>query len=282
MTKMCVDIIKLQQCDFIISSNKILVEVIMDYVKFNSQKWDKLVEDGNVWTKPVTAEQIQDAKNGKWSVVLSPVKTVPKSWFPDDLKGKKVLLIAGGGGQQGPILAAAGADVTVFDNSKKQLEQDESVAQREGLNIKTVQGNMQDLSVFTDESFDFIMQLAGSFVDSVLPVWKEAYRVLKKDGIMIAGHNNPLEFIFDLEALEKGEFIVRYKIPYSDIKDLTQEEFERVIDLEESVCFGHSLTDLIQGQIDAGFLISGFYEDSGSDALSKYIDTFFATKAIKL
>lgn len=34
---------------------------------------------------------------------------------------------------------------------KKQLEKDEFLAKRENLNIKTVQGNMQDLSVFQNE-----------------------------------------------------------------------------------------------------------------------------------
>ena len=40
---------------------------------------------------------------------------------------------------QGPILAATGADVTVLDNSKVQLEKDEFVAKRDNLIIKTVQ-----------------------------------------------------------------------------------------------------------------------------------------------
>lgn len=63
---------------------------------------------------------------------------------------------------------------------KKQLEKDEFVAKRDGLKIKTIQGDMKDLSVFNDETFDFIMQFAGAYVDTVLSVWKEAYRVLKK------------------------------------------------------------------------------------------------------
>ena len=46
--------------------------------------------------------------------------------------------------------------------------------------------------------------------------------------------------------------------------------------------FGHSLQDLIQGQIEAGFLIAGFYEDNDGSLLDKYIPTFFATKAVKL
>lgn len=252
----------------------------MDYVKNNSSVWDKKVENKNAWTVPVSTETIENARNGKWDVVLTPNKPVPKSWFPENLSGKKVLLIAGGGGQQGSVFAALGADVTVFDNSAKQLDQDQFVAKRENLCIRTVRGNMQDLSAFDDESFDFIMQFAGCFVDSVLPVWKEAYRVLKKDGIMLAGHNHPFEFVFDSELMEKGELTVRHKIPYSDMKDLQKEEFERIT--ADGVCFGHTLEDMLGGQIDAGFLIAGFYEDTGSGyVLDEYISTFFATKAVK-
>lgn len=61
----------------------------------------------------------------------------------------------------------------------------------------------------------------------------------------------------------------------------SEEEFERITK-GEGVCFGHSLEDLIQGQIDAGFLIAGFYEDTGNSLLDKYIPTFFATKAVKI
>jgi len=251
----------------------------MNYIKKNSDIWDSKAGHDK-WTIPVTTEMIDNARKGTWDVVLTPIKPVPKSWFPADLKDLKVLLIAGGGGQQGPILAALGADVTVFDNSRKQLEQDELVAQRENLHIKTVQGNMQDLLIFEDESFDFIMQFAGCFVDSVLPVWKEAYRVLKKGGTMLAGHNHPFEFIFDVESLEKGELVIRHKIPYSDLADLGQEEFDRIT--TDGVCFGHTFADMIQGQIDAGFLIAGYYEDVGSGyVIDEYISTFFATKAIK-
>lgn len=59
-----------------------------------------------------------------------------------------VLCLASGGGQQGPILAAAGARVTVFDNSRKQLEQDRYMAERDHLDIQTEKGNMANLAVF--------------------------------------------------------------------------------------------------------------------------------------
>jgi 2-polyprenyl-3-methyl-5-hydroxy-6-metoxy-1,4-benzoquinol methylase len=95
----------------------------MDIRAYNRQAWDKLVESGDRWTVPVTADEILRAKVGEWQIVLTPTKPVPKSWFPD-LPGTATLCLASGGGQQGPILAAAGAQVTVLDASPRQLEQD--------------------------------------------------------------------------------------------------------------------------------------------------------------
>src|SRR4051812_35533750 len=99
----------------------------MNIRQFNRDAWDKLVEKGNEWTRPVSAEQVQEARSGKLSLLLTPTRPVPNSWYPR-LPGANVLCLACGGGQQGPLLAAAGAKVTVCDNSPKQLEQDSFVA----------------------------------------------------------------------------------------------------------------------------------------------------------
>ncbi len=84
-------------------------------------------------------EQIQEAKKGLIKIILTPFKVVPKEWL-GDIVNKNVLCLASGGGQQGPILAAAGSNVTVFDNSDKQLEQDDKAALNYHLKIKTIKG----------------------------------------------------------------------------------------------------------------------------------------------
>lgn len=257
----------------------------MDFLNYNREFWNKEVESKNIWTRAVSEETIQKAKGGNWEIVLTPTKPVPREWFPHSLIGKKILCLASGGGQQGPILAAAGAEVTVFDNSPNQLAQDRYVADRDGLTIQTVQGDMRDLSVFQDNYFDMIVHpVSNCFVDTVLPVWREAYRVLNKGGSLIAGFGNPIQYIFDLKEFSNGNLVVRHKIPYSDLKDLSEQEFqELIVDQNEGICFGHSLSDQIQGQIAAGFLISGFYEDKAKgNVLDTYIDTWIATKAQKL
>lgn len=252
------------------------------YVKVNEKIWDKRSENDDQWSVPVTSEEIIDAKNGSWKIVLTPKKSVPRDWFPKELKGKKILCLASGGGQQGPILAAAGADVIVFDNSTKQLEKDNFVAKRDHLQIKTVQGNMQDLSVFEDETFDLIVHpWSNGYVDNVIPVWKECARVLKKGGILLAGFGLPLDYIFDPEKIEKGQLELKYSIPYADIEHLDEPVIKKIAE-EDGLIWAHTLEDQIQGQISAGFIIAGFYEDCGSSTFDGYINTSMATKAIKM
>ncbi len=256
---------------------------MMDIARYNSEAWDREVESGNVWTKPVSAELIRQARAGQWKIFLTPAKPVPDNWFPK-IEELRVLCLASGGGQQGPILAAAGARVTVFDNSRKQLEQDRFVAEREQLDIRTVRGKMTNLAVFSDSSFDLIVHpVSNTFVADILPVWKEAYRVLNSRGTLMSGFVNPLIYIFDYEEYEKRILKVSYSIPYSDIESLPKDRLKRHFEAREPLEFGHSLEDQIKGQIDAGFIIKGFYEDNngGKELFDRYIDTYIAIKAEK-
>lgn len=254
----------------------------MKHIEENKKIWDKRSENNDIWSIPITSEMVRLAKKGKWSIVLTPQKPVPPSWFPQNLTNKKILCLASGGGQQGPILAATGADVTVLDNSKKQLEKDEFVAKRDNLDIKTIQGNMQDLSMFDNETFDCIIHpWSNGYVNDILPVWNECARVLKRGGCLLAGFGNPIEYIFNAEKLEHGIFEVENTIPYADIEHMDNEKVRSLAE-ESGYCWSHTLEEQIQGQIEAGFAIVGFYEDIGGTALDKYINSSIATKAIKI
>src|SRR5690606_16705347 len=124
-------------------------------VSYNRDAWNKQSRSGSRWCSPIDSETVRLAREGTWSVILTPNKSVPHNWF-GDLKGKQLLCLASGGGQQAPVLAAAGAQVVSFDNSDEQSAKDKMVAERDGLDLKTVQGDMADLSTFEDESFDLI------------------------------------------------------------------------------------------------------------------------------
>lgn len=255
----------------------------MDIRTYNRGAWDRQVEDGNRWTVPVGPEVVAAARRGEWSVVLTPTRPVPRDWF-GPLAGREVLCLASGGGQQGPVLAAAGAHVTVFDNSPGQLNQDRAVADREGLPLATVEGDMRDLSCFPADRFDLVFHpCSNGFIPDVRPVWRECFRVLKPGGALLSGFTNPVLYMFDdAAATDRGALVVKHPIPYSDLTSLTDAERQRYTDKNEPLCFGHTLGDQIGGQLDAGFLLAGFFEDSDpSHPLAKYLPAFIATRAVK-
>ncbi|MHB8134557.1 MAG: methyltransferase domain-containing protein [Anaerolineaceae bacterium] len=256
---------------------------MFDVRAYNRDAWNKQVDSGCVWSRPVDHDVIEKAKKGDWEIVLTPLISVPNNWYPD-FKGKNVLCLASGGGQQAPILAAAGGLVTSFDNSPQQLAQDHLVAQREGLSIEIVEGDMRDLSVLADEQFTLIFHpVSNIFVPDVLPVWKEAFRVLEPGGVLLSGLVNPINYIFDIEKYDHEKILeVRHKIPYNDIDDLPKDVLEKFKLEKTPLEFSHTLEELIGGQIQAGFSITGFYEDKfENDLMSEYYPTFFATRAIK-
>lgn len=260
---------------------------MIDVRAYNRTAWDREVELNNQWTVPVSSQEVEAARRGEWKVGLTPTKPVPRAWFPPDLHDVDLLCLASAGGQQGPIFAAAGANVTVFDNSPRQLDQDRMVARRDGLHIATVEGDMRDLSAFPDERFDLIFHpVSNVFCPEIRPVWREAYRVLRPGGSLLVGFTNPIIYIFDLRRIEDdGVLEVRYRLPYSDLENLPPEQLAGLLEANEPLEFSHSFEDQIGGQIEAGFLIAGFYEDiyfpDSGDIPSQYFPTFFATRAVK-
>jgi SAM-dependent methyltransferase len=259
------------------------LEAGMDIRDYNRRAWNRQVEEGNRWTVAVSPDEVARARKGQWAVVLTAGKPVPGDWFPA-MAGLDVLCLASAGGQQGPIFAAAGANVTVYDNSPRQLAQDRKVANREGLSITTIEGDMRDLAVFPEASFDLVFHpVSNVFVPDVRPVWREAYRVLRPGGRLLAGFLNPTLYIFDINLLdEEGIFQVRHSLPYSDLEKLTDAELKRHMDNGWPLEWSHSLEDQLGGQIRAGFILRGLYEDRDpSMKASNFMPVYIATLAFK-
>ena len=255
-----------------------------DVRRLNRSAWDRLAERGNRWTVPVSPDEIAAARRGTWHIVLTPSKPVPADWFPE-LESARVLCLASGGGQQGPILAAAGARVTVFDNSPAQLERDRTVAARDHLELDTVEGDMTELGVLEDGSFDLIVHpVSNSFVADVHPVWSECVRVLRSGGELLAGFTNPVRYLFDEVDRASDVLKVVHSIPYSDLDQMSEEQIARFVEEGKPFEFSHTLSDQIAGQLRAGLVLIDLYEDGYApedDALSRYMRSFIATRARK-
>jgi SAM-dependent methyltransferase len=258
----------------------------MNVVAHNRAAWDKLAKTDCRWCQAVSSNDIHTARQGIWSVILTPNKSVPSEWL-GNIKGKKILCLASGGGQQAPVLAAAGANVTSFDNSDEQLGRDRFVAERDALVLDTVRGDMADLSTFDDESFDLVFHpVSNVFVQNLAPVWKECFRVLRWNGTLLSGFMNPLVFLFDHEEAQKtGLFQVKYPLPYSDLTSLRAEKKEQIEKEGLAYEFGHTLEQQLGGQLNAGFVICDLYEDSSdeiSEPLNHFTQTYIATLARKI
>jgi SAM-dependent methyltransferase len=236
----------------------------------NRKAWNEQVRAGNEWTRPFSADVISKARHGEWSVVLTPLEPVPRAWF-GELAGKELLGLASGGGQQCPVFAAAGARVTSFDASEEQLAQDRFVAERDGLALRTVQGDMHDLSVFAAESFDLVFNPCSTcFVEDLEPVWREVARVLRPGGALLTGFVNPWVYLFEADAFDRGELRVANKLP-------VREERDGLIQLS------HTFDEQLGGQLRAGLMITDMFEDSWPNwpALHGIAPAFMATRAIK-
>ena len=210
-------------------------------------------------------------------------------WLIVSAHGWRLLQTESGIGDLESLRAHVGADawdanVTVFDASARQLERDRFVAARDGLGIRTEQGDMRDLSALADASFDLVFHpVSNLFCPEIRPVWRECHRVLRPGGALLAGFMNPDLFIFDAEAMEKrGELVVRHSLPYSDLTSIGAEERSRVFG-DGPIEFGHALSDQIGGQLEAGFALVGFDELPHHDQITaKYMPGYYATRAIKL
>lgn len=118
--------------------------------------------------------------------------------------------------------------------------------------------------------------VSNCYVEDVLPIWKECYRVLKKGGILLSGLDNGINYIFDDE-----ETTVAHKLPFNPLKD--KKQYEESIKNDWGIQFSHTIEEQIGGQLQAGFILTDIYQDTnGAGRLHEFnVPTFYATKSIK-
>ncbi len=246
------------------------------YQDINAETIDRWVDAGWEWGVPVSHETYMAALSGRWDVLLTPTKPVPRQWL-GDLRGKRVLGLAAGGGQQMPIFAALGAHCTVLDYSPRQLESERAVAAREGYDIEIIRADMTKPLPFPDGSFDLIFHpVSNCYVREVEPIWRECARVLRPGGTLLAGLDNGTNFLFGPD-----ESRVINTLPFDPVANEGQ---RRQLAADDSgMQFSHGIAEQIGGQLQAGFTLLDVYDDTnGEGYLHEHnIPTFWATRAVK-
>jgi len=211
------------------------------------------------------AELLKNYINGNIESLPDEINWIyPKKLFRD-VEGKKVLCLAAGGGQQSVVFSLLGADVTVCDISISQLELDEKAALYYGYEIKTINSDMRDLSLLENSYFDIVYQpVSLCFVPDIEKVYSEAYRVLKNNGIYSVNHCNPSTYPVWFEGGKNGWDGIGYRIaePYICGEIKIDENGNENMTIGEGIGeFRHSLSDIFNKLIEAGFIIEGVLED---------------------
>jgi ubiquinone/menaquinone biosynthesis C-methylase UbiE len=169
----------------------------MDQIsRINRERWNALANANVEYSRPFLDFTPEKAANYIYRNEI--IKTV---------LGKKVLCLASGGGQDSVAFGLLGADVTVIDLSDVQLERDRIGAAHYGLEVETIQGDMRDLSIFPDNTFDVVWQAYSiNFVPSVDNVYQGVSRVLKSGGIYFMQFANPFVDAVDDEAWDGNAY----------------------------------------------------------------------------
>lgn len=247
-----------------------------------ARTWDDVNECLIEKATPVSHEDFMRAKSGELKISLAGIGIVPREWFPD-LKGKDVLALACGGGQQAPIFAAHGANVTVTDFSNRQLACEAYVAEREKYPIRIVKADMSKDFPFSDDTFDIIFNpVSNCYIESILPTWRECARVIRRKGVLMTAFVKEEHFMFEPDYKNEDVLISRHSLPFNPFTDLTEELKQKYAEEHRPLAFSHSLTEQIGGLIDAGFEITGIYEDcDGGGLFDKYMNSYVAVRAVK-
>jgi SAM-dependent methyltransferase len=234
-----------------------------ELARFNKERWEGLARANFVYTRPMLNLDATSAQ-----------AEVDPHGILGDVTGKDVLCLAASGGQQSPAFGLLGAQVTVFDLAETQLERDRFAAEHYGLHVRTVQGDMRDLSVFADASFDIVYHAYSiNFVPDVEPVFAEVARVLRPGGYYHIEWGNPYGQTIDEHSWNGEGYLLRH--PYQQGFEISaaypgwQEwDVEDVDGTQHKVPgpreFVHTLSTVLNGLAHRGFVILHCTEFTGS------------------
>jgi SAM-dependent methyltransferase len=213
----------------------------------NSRAWDALARGNDGLTRPARDEDFVD-----------PLGTVdPLGWLGGDIRGKRLLCLAAGGGRHSALYAAAEAHVAVLDISPEMLARDRAVAAERRLNIRVVQGSMDDLSMFAAGEFDIVIHpVSTCYVADIKLVYREVARVTRGGGLYISQHKSPVSLQAEIAPTGEGYRLIE---PYYRTGPLSPASPGRLRE-RGTLEYLHRWEELLGGLCRAGFVIEDLVE----------------------
>jgi len=210
----------------------------------NEALWEREVHKGCGYTVP-WLDLDPDALRRYAAGEAAPVPEVLSVMSPRSLlaeaEGKDVLCLACGGGQQSAVLSLLGGRVTVVDLAQGQLRGDVKAAAHYGYEVRTVHGDMRDLSALDEGSFDIVYGTSVCYVPDAREVYRQVARVLRPGGLYRCDWDQPaIRFL----AWDGSGYVVAK--PYA-------ERVERRDD--GGIEFRHYMDDIFGGLLESGFSI---------------------------
>ena len=183
----------------------------------------------------------------------------------EGVAGKEVLCLGAGGGRHGPLLARAGACVTVVDLSEEQLAHDRRAALEHHLPLIVMCASLDELGALADASFAVVVQpVAACYLPDLARLHHEVARVLAPGGLYVVQHKQPCSL--QAEALPRGD---GYLVREHYLSGQLVAEQPGVAHRESGTAeFLHPLEALVGGLCRAGFLIEDLSEPVLADAFA--------------
>lgn len=236
-----------------------------DITRKTEEMWDQNAMTGGRYAVPsldLDREQLRQFARGE---IDQPETIIYPRSVLRDVEGKDVLCLASGGGHQSVVFGLLGANVTVLDLSAGQLNGDRVAAEHYGYDVRLVKGDMRDLSVFDDASFDLIYQpISITFVPDVKEVYREVHRVLRPGGVYSVHHCNPSTYPTSFVGGANGWDGEGYRIaePYMGGPILVDSDGRENMTCGEPIGeYRHLLRDIFGGLLELGFQITEVLED---------------------
>lgn len=228
-----------------------------EIARYNIERWQALTRANAVFTRPYLNLDAASAR-----------ERLDHTGRLGEIAGKNVLCLASGGGQQSAAFAVLGANVTVFDLSEEQLQRDWQVSAHYHFEIKTIQGDMRDLSCLPAACFDIVWHAYSiNFVPNAREVFGQVARVIRRGGVYRFNFANPFTGGLD-EKDWNGEGYV-LKQPYREGVEIISADASWVHSSTEPIpCpreYHHTLSTLVNGLIEHGFVIRHLSDDTDFD-----------------